>query len=334
MSGAERENGTMRDGGDRQDGGPGRETETRRGTGSRRESGAQRAIRGMFADAGVRGWLHVADLHRPAARVVIDPDEPVPIGSVYKAPLMVAYCRLADAGKLDPRRRVTLGPADRLPGPTGISILRDPVTVSLRDLVVLMMTVSDNTAANAVLHLVGTAAVDEVCRELGMADTRIHGGVATTFAQLVAETGTDSLSDALERISDNDTTVPAVVYNPLSKASATPADMARLLHAIWTDRAASPESCAFMREVMGRQAWSHRLASGFPYDDVRVSGKTGTFGSMRHEAGVIELPDGGAYTAVIFTQAARADNKLPRADAVIGAAARVAVEELRGMEGT
>ncbi|MFE7114519.1 serine hydrolase [Streptomyces sp. NPDC057654] len=303
-------------------------------SGARRESGAQRAIRGMFADAGVRGWLHVADLHRPAARVVIDPDEPVPIGSVYKAPLMAAYCRLVDAGQIDPCRRVTLGPADRMPGPTGISILRDPVTVSLRDLVVLMMTVSDNTAANAVLHRVGTEAVDEVCRDLGMADTRIHGGVATTFAQLVAETGTDSLSDALERISDNDTTVPAVVYNPLSKASATPSDMARLLHAIWTDRAASPESCAFMRDVMGRQAWTHRLASGFPYDDVRVSGKTGTFGSMRHEAGVIELPDGGAYTAVIFTQAARADNKLPRADAVIGAAARTAVEELRGMAGT
>ncbi|MEU7044907.1 serine hydrolase [Streptomyces varsoviensis] len=327
-------NGTV-SGGDERESGTMHGSGTKRASGSRRaESGAQRTIRGMFADAGVRGWLHVADLHRPAACVTIDPDEPVPIGSVYKAPLMVAFCRLAEAGEIDPCRRVTLGPADRLPGPTGISILRDPVTVSLRDLVVLMMTVSDNTAANAVLRLVGTAAVDEVCRALGMADTRVHGGVATTFAQLVAETGTDSLSDAMERMSDNDTTVPAVVYNPLSKASASPADMARLLRAIWTGRAASPESCAFMREVMGRQAWSHRLGSGFPYDDVRVSGKTGTFGSMRHEAGVIELPDGSAYTAVVFTQAARADSKLPRADAVIGAAARTAVEELRGMEGT
>lgn len=81
---------------------------------------------------------------------------------------------------------------------------------------------------------------------------------------------------------------------------------------------------------MGTQAWAHRLASGFPYDDVTVYGKTGTFGSMRHEAGVVELADGSAYTAVVFTQAARADKKLPRADAVIGAVARVAVEEPAG----
>ncbi|OON80563.1 serine hydrolase [Streptomyces tsukubensis] len=299
-----------------------------------RESGARRAIRSMFADAGVRGWLHVADVHRPTARVTVDPDEPVPVGSVYKLPLMAAFCRLADSGAIDPLLRVTLGPDDRMPGPTGLSILRDPVTVSLRDLVVLMMSVSDNTAADAVLRRVGTAAVDELCREVGMPDTRILGGAATTFERMISETGTESLSAAIKRLADNDASVPAGVYDPLSKASTTPSDMARLLRAIWTDGAASAESCAFMRETMGRQAWSHRLASGFPYDDVTVSGKTGTFGSMRHEAGVVELADGGTYTAVVFTQAARADSKLPRADAVIGAAARAAVEELRGNEGT
>ncbi|MCX4728939.1 serine hydrolase [Streptomyces sp. NPDC090052] len=300
---------------------------------SRRESGVQRTIRGLFADAGVRGWLHVAELRRPAAYVAVDPDEAVPVGSVYKMPLMAAFCRLVDAGAVDPCLRVTLEPSDRMPGPTGISVLRDTVSMSLRDLVALMMTISDNTAADAVLHRVGTAAVDELCRDLGMEDTTVHGGVATTFAQLVTETGAGSLRDAMERISDNDTTVPPVVYDPLSKASATPADMALLLRAIWTGRAASAESCAFMRDVMGKQPWTHRLASGFPYDDVTVSGKTGTFGSMRHEAGVVELADGSAYTAVVFTQAARADSTLPRADAVIGAAARTAVEELRGNEG-
>ncbi|WSA96949.1 class A beta-lactamase-related serine hydrolase [Streptomyces sp. NBC_01795] len=288
----------------------------------------------MFADAGVRGWLHVAELRRPTACVTVDPDEAVPVGSVYKVPLMVTFCRLADAERIDPAQRVTLGPSDRMPGPTGISVLRDPVTVSLRDLVVLMMSISDNTAADVVLRRVGTAAVDEVCQDLGMPDTHVLGGAATTFEQLVTETGAESLSAAMERMSDNDTTVPAVVYKPWSKASTTPADMSRLLRAIWTGTAASPESCAFMRETMGRQAWSHRLASGFPYDDVTVFGKTGTFGSMRHEAGVVELADGSVYTAVVFTQAARADSKLPRADAVIGAAARAAVEELRGNEGT
>ncbi|WP_411083305.1 serine hydrolase [Streptomyces sp. cmx-18-6] len=296
--------------------------------GSRR-GGVERAIRSLFDDAGVRGWLHVAELHRPSARVVVDPDEQAPMGSVYKVPLMTAFCRLADAGRVDPRRRLTLETADRVPGPTGLSILRDPVTMSLRDLVVQMMSVSDNTAAHAVLRAVGPDVVDGVCADLGLPRTRIHGGVVGTFDRLLADTGAGSLDAAMARVADNDAVVPPDVYDPTYKASSTPGDIARLLRAIWTDEAASPESCAFMRAAMGAQPWTHRLASGFPYDEVTVYGKTGTLGSLRHEAGVVELADGSVYTAVVFTQAARADKKLPRADAVIGAVARVAVEELR-----
>jgi beta-lactamase class A len=295
---------------------------------TRRKIKAEQALRAVFADAGVRGWLHVEDLHQPSARVTIDPDEPAPAGSLYKIPLLAAFCRLTDAGRIDPSRRVTIDPAHHVPGPTGISLLHDPVSVSLRDLATLMMTISDNTAGDTLLQLVGVPAVDELCRDLGMPDTHILGGAAGTFAQLVAETDTSSLADAENRLFDNDTEMPAKVYNPLSKASSTPADLARLLRAIWTGQAASTESCAFIRAIMGRQAWAHRLASGFPYDDVTVSGKTGTFGAMRHEAGVVELPDGSAYIAVVFTHAARADRRLPRADAAIGTAARVAIEEL------
>ncbi|MFD3878962.1 serine hydrolase [Streptomyces microflavus] len=297
--------------------------------GSRRGGRVDRTIRSLFDDAGVRGWLHVAELDRPSAHVALDPDEQVPMGSVYKVPLMTAFCRLAEAGRIDPSHRLTLETADRVPGPTGLSILRDPVTMSLRDLVVQMMSVSDNTAAHAVLRAVGPEAVDRVCADLGLPHTRIHGGVVGTFDRLVADTGAGSLDAAMDRVADNDTVVPPDVYDPAYKASSTPADIARLLRAIWTDEAASPGSCSFMRAAMGTQAWAHRLASGFPYDDVTVYGKTGTFGSMRHEAGVVELADGSVYTAVVFTQAARADKKLPRADAVIGAVARVAVEELR-----
>ncbi|MGW0466302.1 serine hydrolase [Streptomyces sp. NPDC003027] len=303
-------------------------------SGRRTGGGVERTIRGMFDDAGVRGWLHVAELHRPSAQVTVDPGERLPMGSVYKLPLMVAFCRLADAGLIDPRRRLTLEPDERVPGPTGISILHDPVTLSLRDMVVLMMTISDNTSAHAVLREVGPDVVDAMCRDLGMPDTHVHGGVVSTFSRLLADTGAPSLDAALAHVADNDTVAPPGVYDPAFKASTTPADMARLLRAIWTGQAASADRCAFMRDVMRKQPWAHRLGSGFPYDDVTVYGKTGTFGAMRHEAGVVELADGSAYTAVVFTQAARSDTKLPRADAVIGAAARAAVEELRGRQGT
>ncbi|WP_432109034.1 serine hydrolase [Streptomyces sp. AA1529] len=291
--------------------------------------GVERTLRGMFDDAGVRGWLHVAELHRPAARVTVDADGLALMGSVYKLPLMVAYCRQVDAGALDPRQHLTLPAGDRLPGPTGLSLLRDEVSMSLRDLVVMMMSISDNAAADAVLRQVGTAAVEETCAALGLHRTRLDGGAAGSLARLLAETGAESVEAALSRIADNDRAVPPGVYDPAWAAATTPAELAVLLRAVWLDEAASPGSCAFMRATLGLQPWQHRLAAGFPYDEVAVYGKTGTFGAMRHEAGVVELADGRGYTAVVFTQAARADRRLPRADAVIGAAARTAVEHLR-----
>ncbi|MFI7245320.1 serine hydrolase [Streptomyces qinglanensis] len=294
--------------------------------------GVERTLRGMFDDAGVRGWLHVAELHRPSARVTVDADGLALMGSVYKVPLMVAYCRQVDAGALDPRQRLTLSAGDRLPGPTGLSLLRDEVSMSLRDLVVMMMSISDNAAADAVLRQVGTAAVEETCAALGLSRTRLDGGAAGSLARLLAETGAESVEAALSRIADNDRAVPPGVYDPAWAAATTPAEMAALLRAVWRDEAASPGSCAFMRATMGLQPWQHRLAAGFPSDEVAVYGKTGTFGAMRHEAGVVELADGRGYTAVVFTQAARADRRLPRADAVVGAAARTAVEHLRSGE--
>jgi beta-lactamase class A len=80
---------------------------------------------------------------------------------------------------------------------------------------------------------------------------------------------------------------------------------------------------------MAHQVYRHRLSAGFPYDGVRVAGKAGTFGALRHEVGVVVLPDGSGFAVAVFTLAARGDTRLPRVDAAIGKAARIAVDSLR-----
>lgn len=105
--------------------------------------------------------------------------------------------------------------------------------------------------------------------------------------------------------------------------------MTRLLSALWRDEACPSEYGAAMRRVMGLQVWPHRLASGFPFDDVHVAGKTGTLPTLRNEVGVVEYPDGGRYAVAVFTRTANPAATLPAADAVIGTAARIAVDALR-----
>ncbi|MCX6465315.1 MAG: serine hydrolase, partial [Pseudonocardiales bacterium] len=65
------------------------------------------------------------------------------------------------------------------------------------------------------------------------------------------------------------------------------------------------------------------------YRGVAVAGKTGTLGAIRNEVGVVSFTGERPVAVAVFTRAARADPVLPRADAVIGAAARIAVTDLR-----
>ncbi len=101
------------------------------------------------------------------------------------------------------------------------------------------------------------------------------------------------------------------MLDPAATNRSTPRDMTRLLGAIWWDEACAPEYAASMRRLLGLQVWPHRLASGFPFDDVHVVGKTGSLPTVRNEVGVVEYPDGGRYAVAVFTRASSPAAVLP-----------------------
>jgi beta-lactamase class A len=289
----------------------------------------EQEIRRTFVDAGVHGRLHAVPLGGPAREVGVDADEPVVMASVYKVALLVAFCRRVDADELDPREQVTVAPGERTAGPTGLSGLRDPVTMSWRDLATSMITVSDNAAADVLLRRVGLAYVNETLRDLGLERTRVLGDTADVHRGLVADTGAPDTAAAFRALTSNDADLPVRAYDAVLASATTPREMTRLLAAIWSDRAASPARCRFAREVLGAQVWQHRLRSGFPPVGVRVAGKTGTLAAVRNEVGVVQFDGERPVAVAVFTRAARAEEVLPRADAVIGQAARLAVTDLR-----
>jgi beta-lactamase class A len=289
----------------------------------------EREIRRTFADAGVHGRLHAMPLGGPDREVGVDPDEPVVMASVYKLPLLVAFCRRVDAGDVDPREQVTIDPAERTAGPTGLSVMRDPVTMSWRDLACSMISVSDNAAADVLLRLVGLDHVNATLSDLGLERTRVLGGTADVHRSLVADTAAVDTAAAFRTLTSNDAAPAVRAYDAVLTSATTAREMTRLLAAVWADRAASPLQCRFARELLGAQAWQHRLRSGFPPVGVRVAGKTGTLAAVRNEVGVVQFDGERPVAVAVFTRAARAEELLPRADAVIGQAARLAVTDLR-----
>ncbi len=265
----------------------------------------EREIRRAFADAGVHGRLHAMPLGGPDREVGVDPDEPVVMASVYKLPLLVAFCRRVDAGDLDPRERETVDPDGRTAGPTGLSVMRDPVTMSWRDLACSMIAVSDNAAADVLLRRVGVEQVNETLSDLGLERTRVLGGTADVFRSLVADTAAADTAAAFRTLTSNDAAPAVRAYDAVLASGTTARDMTRLLAAIWSDRAASPQQCRFARELLGAQAWQHRLRSGFPPVGVRVAGKTGTLAAVRNEVGVVQFDGERPVAVAVFTRAAR-----------------------------
>jgi beta-lactamase class A len=286
-------------------------------------------IRAVFEDAGVRGWLHAVALDDPESTVEVDADGIVPLASVYKLPLLAGFCRLVDLGEIDPRERFTLDPSTKTGGPTGLSTFADPVTASLRDLALSMMTVSDNASADALLDVVGLRRLAELLESFGLHRTRVRRGTAGNLLDLQRRTRTNDPDAALAVLADNDQTDPAGVYEAANASASSARDLTLLLRRLWAGELLSPEQTEFVKATMHRQVFLHRLASGFPHDGVRVAGKTGTFGALRHEVGVVTLPGGTAYAIAVFTLAARGDIRQPRVDAAIGEAARLAVDLLR-----
>jgi beta-lactamase class A len=289
---------------------------------------APRSIAQAFDDARVRGFLYVQDLES-GAEVTHNADEPVVLASVFKVAILVELYRRAAGGDLEVTERLRVARATRTVGPTGISVMRDDVELSLRDLAQLMISVSDNTATDVLMARLGADRVQRTVEQLGLTDTDVSGTCEQILKTFVEDTGLTAPELAAGKAPDVSTYDGNRALHPATTANrSTPRQWGKLLRAIWLDEAAPSESCAEMRAILKTQVWPHRLASAFG-DGVVVGAKTGTLTGIRNEAGVIEYPDGRRYVACVFTRSSWLPHKQLQADLVIGTAAKLAVEHLR-----
>lgn len=297
----------------------------------------------ILAEAGCIGTLCVQGVEG-GPTVELDADRPMTPASVVKVPIaLTVLSRIAD-GRLDGRARVLLPAARRTPGPVGISLMDDDAEMSLRDLISLMLTISDNVATDALVDAVGVDAVNDVLTGLGLTDTVLVSDLMTMLDAMAVGAGFrdyDALA-AYEPSAPGDPDADDVrrrlattaALDPARGSRTTARDCVHLLQMIWRDEAGPPDACARLRHHLSQQLTRHRIAAGFP-PGVSVAAKSGgLMGVVRNEVGVVRLPDGTSYAVAVFTRSdpsRRADARL--VDAAIGAAAAHAVDVLRGEPG-
>jgi len=145
------------------------------------------------------------------------------------------------------------------------------LTLTVADLAYLMIAISDNTASNAVIRLVGRPAVNAHLDTLGV-------------------TGIDLGRPFLGRLPRSDEGENHVTANGL----------ADVLSLIATDRAASPATCAWMRGLLMRQQHRDRLGRDLPIG-VAFGGKSGSLPGIAHDAALLDGP-GGMVAVVVLTE--------------------------------
>jgi beta-lactamase class A len=286
-------------------------------------------LQALLDDRGVEGWLHAVDLDS-GAETGLGADELVVSASVFKVPVLVELCRQWSAGALSPTQRVHLPAGELLTdGPTGYSVTLDDVDVSLRDLALSMMSVSDNRATDVIMGMLGLDEINATMQRLGHRDTVLVGDCNELFRTIAEDLGVDIGAEAdietaelVQRMRTVRATTPAATTHT------TPRETTALFAQLWRDEILDPAACAEARRILGLQVWPHRLGSGFPEAGVQISAKTGTIGHRRNEAGVIEYSDGGRFAVAVFVSSPHDGSRDPVADAAIGALARAAVDSL------
>jgi beta-lactamase class A len=266
----------------------------------------------LFDEAGCIGSLHAVRLS-DGADVSHDADRPHVLASVVKVPIGLEFYAQVDVGRLDPTETVTHGPEHRTPGPVGISQFEDSVTMSLRDLSYLMLTISDNAATDIVTAAVGIPAVNRRlnaigCRETVVVETlqAMLDGVASdmghqNYPELVAAQIGEMGPDAQAMATDPERIDRCRALDPLRSSRTTPRDATRLLAAVWDGSAASPEACTTLRRVMCQQV-TRRLAPAILNGGTLEAKSGGLFRRVRNEIALITDPGGEAYSVAVLTR--------------------------------
>jgi beta-lactamase class A len=271
------------------------------------------------AAAAAHGSIGVAIRHlESGAELFVNGDEPFPMASTFKLPVLVELYAKAKAGRLSWGELVDIGPLDQHLGSGELAPLYDPpgVKLSLHNVANLMMLISDNSAADLCLAKAGVRDVNARLAALGIAGIRVD----RSCQELILDYGGQD-TEKLEHLALNELRkiMPQTPrteearfaaddrYAADPRDTATPRAFVALLEKIWRGEAVDRASSDAMLETMKRCRTGPGRIRGLLPRDTEVAHKTGSMGGVLDDVGIIYLPDNAGHVAIaIMTKQTRA----------------------------
>ena len=262
------------------------------------------------------GTVGAAAVHLETGReAFFNRTEPFPMASTYKVPIAVQLLSRVDRGELRLDSLIALSGDDLHPGSgTLAELFDDPgVILSLRNLLELMLLISDNSATDVVLRTAsGPGEVSARMTALGVDGIRVDRPTVRLIGDWwgvgdippVQPNTTNRYRDLLRQVPDSARAAAARRFNDDPRDTATPEGMARLLTRIWRKDVLRPETSDLLLDIMLRSTTGTGRIKGFLPPETPVSHKTGTIGGTTNDAGIVTLPDGaGHVVTVVFVKA-------------------------------
>jgi beta-lactamase class A len=111
--------------------------------------------------------------------VAISADTPVQTASVIKLAILYEALEQVRSGKAHFDDKITLTKADQVPG-SGVLLFFDaPLSLTLKDVLSMMIVMSDNSATNLVIDHLGLENIDRRIAKLGLKDTYLYKKIFT-----------------------------------------------------------------------------------------------------------------------------------------------------------
>ena len=139
-------------------------------------------VDGILLQVAPQVRLLVADVSHGSCQPVhsIDPDTAAPLGSAFKLYVLDALADAVAAGKVRWDQPLTVTPQVKGLPPGELQIAPDSTQVSVQDTAAKMISLSDNTAADMLIKLVGRSAVETALTTTGMTSPAMNLPFLTT----------------------------------------------------------------------------------------------------------------------------------------------------------
>lgn len=293
-----------------------------------------------------KGTVGVAIVHLETGRtVLVNGNESFPMASTFKLPVAVQLLTRVDRGELRLDSLIALQPGDLHPGSgTLTQLFNQPgVELSVRNLMDLMLRISDNSAADLMLRTAGgPTAVNARLHALGVNGIEVDRPTVRLIADYIGipNLPSDSVTPAEFRelaraVSDSASQAAATAFERDPRDQATPAGMADLLAKVWHGAALSPASTQLLLDVMHQCLTSGERIRAMLPPGTPVADKTGTLGGgdrihgvgTQNDVGIIDLPDSAGH--VITVVLVKGEDHEKRGEETIAQIARAAYDYFR-----